>query len=199
MKKNDKEKELEKISRMGKTHQQIALAALLSACFEEYNVDLTVVGGAAVQYYSHAEYVTKDLDAILRRDTKEIIEEVMAQFNFKRTTMYRHFEHPLFPFVVEFPPSPVEVGSRLISHANLLSLNNYAVKIIKVEDIIMDRIIAGIEWKSERSLSQAKLLWQKNKNIIDKKYLKKFAKEEGYEKTLREIMRSSRPASQGSR
>lgn len=164
-------------------------AAFLSGLFEKNNVSLTVVGGAAVQFYSQAEYQTKDLDAILIGDTSEIVEEVMRQIGFQRTTSYRHFEHPDFGFVVEFPPEPVEIGSRYISRFDSLKTKQGKVRIIRVEDLIMDRIIAGIEWKSERSLEQAKLLWIKNKDQIDRRYLKAFAKEEGYAQSLKDVMK----------
>ncbi|MCE9626160.1 MAG: hypothetical protein K8R69_12045, partial [Deltaproteobacteria bacterium] len=82
--------ELKKIQAMPATIQQIALAAYISEKFKKHDVILTVVGGAAVQFYSDAEYVTGDLDAILFGDTKEIVEEVMGKLGFKRTTMYRH-------------------------------------------------------------------------------------------------------------
>ena len=108
------QRELQRIAKLPPVIQQITLAAFLSEQFNKQGVKLTVVGGAVVQFYSNAEYTTKDLDAVLSGDTKEIIESVMQHLGFKRTSMYRHFEHPAFPFVVEFPPSPVEIGSRVI-------------------------------------------------------------------------------------
>ncbi|HCU23897.1 MAG TPA: hypothetical protein DF383_02680, partial [Deltaproteobacteria bacterium] len=108
-------RQLKEISTLEQTLQPIVLAALLSRLFKEkYDVLLTVVGGAAVQYYTQGEYNTCDLDAVLCGDTKEIIEEIMGSLGFKRTSMYRHFEHSLFDFIVEFPPSPVEIGNRHI-------------------------------------------------------------------------------------
>ncbi len=184
-----KREELLRISKLPKTVQQIGLAAFLAKEFEKYDIILTVVGGAAVQYYSDAEYVTGDLDAILYGDTKEIIDKVMGELGFKRTTMYRHFEHPAFPFVVEFPPSPIEIGNRHIDKVNQLKVDQYHVRVLRIEDVIMDRIVAGVEWKDKPSIEQAKLLWAKNKDIIDKKYLQKFAKEEGYEAVLKTIMK----------
>ncbi|HCU23898.1 MAG TPA: hypothetical protein DF383_02685, partial [Deltaproteobacteria bacterium] len=59
----------------------------------------------------------------------------------------------------------------------------------RVEDMIMDRIVAGVAWKDRPSIEQAKLLWIKNKDQIDRAYLKQFAKEEGCEATLKEIMK----------
>lgn len=181
-------KELEGIARLSRALQPIELGALLTRLFQERQVRLTIVGGAAVQFYTQAEYVTKDLDAILHNDETKDIEEVMGCLGFKRTTTYRHFEHPLFKFVVEFPPSPVEVGNRHIVKYSQMQTSLGPVNVIKVEDIILDRIIAGVEWKQPDRLAQARLLWLKCQSIIDKKYLKQFAKEEGYEKELKKIM-----------
>jgi hypothetical protein len=183
------EKVLEEILKMPLAEQQLALAATISGLFEKYEVDLVVVGGATVQYYTKAEYVTGDLDAILYGDTKEMIEEVMSSIGFKRTTSYRHFEHPKFPFVIEFPPSPVMVGSRKIMKVDTLEFGGNSVQVLKVEDVIMDRIIAGVEWKDQPSLDQARLMWIKNKDTINLDYLTDFAKKEGYLKTLREVMK----------
>lgn len=169
--------------------QQLALAAFIASLFEKYKVDLVVVGGATVQYYTRAEYVTGDLDAILYGDTKEMIEEVMSSIGFRRTTNYRHFEHPKFPFVVEFPPSPVMIGSRKIMKVDNLKFGENSVQVLKVEDVIMDRIIAGIEWRDQPSLEQARLMWLKNKDRINVDYLTDFATKEGYLKTLKEIIR----------
>lgn len=185
------DKELKRISQLPPTTQQISLAALLSSLFAEHDVILTVVGGAAVQYYSDANYVTKDLDVILMGDTTEIIEEVMHTLGFQRTTMYRHFELAGLPFVVEFPPSPIEVASRTIATVNILKMDDKSVRVIRVEDMIMDRITAAVEWKDPPSLDQAKLLWLMNQDIIDREYLSVFAKEEGYTETLQEVMTAS--------
>ncbi|MBX7148522.1 hypothetical protein K1X76_05505 [bacterium] len=179
--------ELKQISSLETAKQQIALAAILADEFKKYKIPLTVVGGAAVQFYTDAQYTTHDVDAILYGDDSKTVDLVMNSLGFKRTSSYRHFEHPDFPFVVEFPPSPIEVGFRHISEVNLIKMGEYAVQVIKVEDIIMDRIIAGVEWKSSHHLDQARLLWTKNKKHIDKKYLTEFAKQEGYLDTLEEI------------
>ncbi|HBF13713.1 MAG TPA: hypothetical protein DDW49_10095 [Deltaproteobacteria bacterium] len=187
------DQELLKISKMPVEVQQLALGGYLSRLFDSDNVLLTVVGGAAVQYYTKAEYTTKDLDAILVGDTTTIIERVMGSIGFKRTSTYRHFEHPLFPFVVEFPPSPIEVGNRHIGDVNIVEFEGYRVRVIRIEDIIMDRIIAGVEWGQKSRLEQARLLWLKNQKFIDLKYLKHFAKSEGYEKDLKQIMKPLKP------
>lgn len=182
-------KTLQKIAKGSLTEQQMELAAVLAAEFAKHGTSLTVVGGAAVQFYTQSGYVTKDVDAVLIGDTTEIIEAVMSGLGFKRAPTYRHFEHPLFGFVVEFPPEPIAAGSRGLYQFAEVKTNYGPVRILRVEDLIMDRITAGIEWRSERYLAQAKLLWLSNKGDIDFRYLQGFAKEEGYEDTLREIMK----------
>lgn len=190
MKDSPYQEKLAEISSLPGTLRPVVLAALLTSLFKEEGVDLTIVGGAAVQFYTQSKYVTKDLDTILHGDTKEIIEKIMRGLGFKRTTTYRHFEHPFFDFMIEFPPSPIQVASRTINDVNIVTTPEGPVRIIKIEDIIMDRITASIEWKDRASLQQAKLMWRKHKNRIDQDYLTTFAKKEGYLKTLREVMKS---------
>lgn len=181
---------LQEISERPIDLQPILLGALLTRMFAYHRVSFTIVGGAAVQFYTQAEYTTHDLDAILVGDTKEIVEDVMHSLGFKRTTTYRHFEHPSLKFVVEFPPEPVEVGFRQIQKFAEVKTEYGSVRLIRVEDLLMDRIVAGVEWKNPESLSQARLLWFKHRRQIDRKYLNTFAREEGYLKILREIQKS---------
>jgi len=181
-------KKLARISKLPLSNQQIVLAAFLASLFKKHGIILTVVGGAAVQFYTQADYVTHDLDAILYRDTKAAIEEVMFNLGFKRTSMYRHFEHPLFKFVVEFPPSPIEIGARVIQNVSEIETEEGKVRVTKIEDVIMDRLIAALVWKDKASLDQAKLIWIKNKRYIDLDYLKDFAKSEGCNMLLKKVI-----------
>jgi hypothetical protein len=181
---------LKSIAQLPGTIRQVTLAAFLSNLFRARNMDFILVGGATVQFYTQGEYLTKDIDVILRGDTKEVIEEIMHSLGFTRTSNYRQFGHPSFDFSVEFPPSPIEIGSRTIHKVNVIETPEGPLEIIKIEDIIMDRIIAGVEWKHQGSLEQARLLWMENKSRIDLAYLTDFAKKEGYLKTLQEVIRS---------
>ena len=180
--------ELKRISKLTINAQQIGVAAIIAEEFRKRGISSVLVGGAAVAFYTMEGYVTKDIDMILAGDTKTDIEEVMIILGFKRTSTYRHFEHELYKFVVEFPPGPVQVGNKVIEKVNEIDLGRRKVKIISIEDIIMDRIIAGVEWRDENSIAQAKLLWQFNQSEIDTTYLKEFAKKEGYEKELKGVM-----------
>jgi len=184
-----KQQKLKAIAELPQTIRQVSLAAFLSKLFRARNMDFILVGGATVQFYTQGTYLTKDIDVILRGDTKEMIEEIMTSLGFKRTSNYRQFGHPVFDFSVEFPPSPIEIGSRTISKVNVIETPEGPLEIIRIEDIIMDRIIAGVEWKHQGSIQQAKLLWIQNQKRIDLDYLTDFAKKEGYLKTLKEVIR----------
>ena len=188
--KNDFQKEFDSIVDKAIEEQPILLGALLARLFAERKVGFTIVGGAAVQFYTQAEYTTSDLDVILTGDETADIEYVMNKLGFKRTTTYRHFEHPRFKFVVEFPPSPIEVGNRYIDKVATIETQFGIVRIIRIEDLIMDRIIAAVEWRSPESLKQAQMLWVKHKKQIDRKYLSEFARSEGYITTLKKVMRT---------
>lgn len=180
--------DLVRISKLPETTQQVTLAAFLSKIFKTRGMDFILVGGATVQFYTQAKYLTKDIDVILRGDTKETIEDIMTGLDFLRTSNYRQFENALFQFSVEFPPTPIEVGSRIITKVDMIETPEGPLEIIKIEDIIMDRIIAGMEWKDRSSIEQAKLLWALKKSSIDLEYLTDFAKKEGYLKTLKGII-----------
>lgn len=183
-------KKLVRISKLPPTTHQLVLAALIASLFKEHDIQMTLVGGAAVQFYTQAEYVTGDIDVILQGDDTETIEEVMAALDFKRTTTFRHFENELFGFVVEFPPSPIEIGDRTISSVSIIETEEGPIRVVRIEDIIMDRLIAAEVWRDRPSLDQAKLLWRKNKDQIDQKYLTQFAKEEGCLSLLKEIKKT---------
>ncbi len=183
---------LKKISKLPATIQQVTLAAFFSKIFRQKGIDFILVGGAAVQFYTQAQYLTGDIDVILRGDTKEVIETIMTSLGFYRTSNYRQFENPLFQFSVEFPPSPIAIGNRTITMVDVVETPEGPLKIIRIEDLIMDRIIAFVEWKDAPSLDQAKLLYFKNKKEIDHNYLADFAKKEGYSKMLKEVIRKER-------
>jgi len=77
----------------------------------------------------------------------------------------------------------------VITKMNSVKTAEGEVRVIRVEDIIMDRITAAVEWKDQVSLDQAKLMYAKHSESIDQNYLTQFAKEEGYLKTLKEVMK----------
>lgn len=65
----DYQVELKAISQKAIEIQPILLGAIFAKLYAERGVDFTVVGGAAVQFYTQAQYTTSDLDVILDGDT----------------------------------------------------------------------------------------------------------------------------------
>jgi len=55
----------------------------------------------------------------------------------------------------------------------------YIVKVIGVEDLIVDRLVYAKSWKSSGDLEKAKVLYANFKKQIDQNYLKETAKKRG--------------------
>ncbi len=60
----------------------------------------------------------------------------------------------------------------------------HAVRIVGVEDLIVDRLAAAKLWKSERDMEQAKILIAAHRRQIDAEYLRRRAREENVEDLL---------------
>ena len=52
---------------------------------------------------------------------------------------YRHWSHPQIPFPVEFPPGPLQIGHLVVAEVNEIEIEGTKLKILKVEDILLDR------------------------------------------------------------
>jgi hypothetical protein len=66
----------------------------------------------------------------------------------------------------------------------LIEVGPYTVRVVGVEDLIIDRLAAAKHWKSHRDREQAKALFDSFKNQIDIQYLRNRAREERVDDTL---------------
>ena len=62
--------------------------------------------------------------------------------------------------------------------ARTFQIGSYMVKVVGIEDLIIDRLAASKFWKSQRDSEQAKVLFRSFKDQIDLRYLIKRAKQE---------------------
>jgi hypothetical protein len=65
-----------------------------------------------------------------------------------------------------------------------IEVGPYSIKVVGVEDLIVDRLSAAKFWKSERDAEQAAVLFNSFKASIDLEYLKRRAIEEKVEDIL---------------
>jgi len=142
-----------------KLEKQLYVAAAVSGAFEEQKgIHAVLVGGAAVEYYTAGGYATADIDMILPPLERREIEEVMEELGFERFEDYRHWLHPQIQIPVEFPPGPLQIGSLLVREVNEIDIGKIKLRILKVEDILLDRLIMAHEWKDLQAEVQAEML-----------------------------------------
>lgn len=150
--------------------ERILLAGLISSLAREFANELVVVGGSAVEFYTAASYMTKDIDFIAKDDFQ--IAKIMTSLGFTISDGYTWF-HPDTSVVVEFPKPP------LVGDMNRLTevVTEYGVaKIIGIEDIILDRLKGREFWQDNNELPEMMLL--SHYDNIDFEYLRSQAEYE---------------------
>jgi predicted nucleotidyltransferase len=172
-----------------KLEKQIYLAAAISSAFEKKGIQSVLVGGAVVEYYTAGEYTTVDIDMILPPVEKREIENVMEGLGFERFEDYRHWLHPHIPIPVEFPPGPLQIGHLLVREVNEIEIKKVKLKILKVEDILLDRLIMAQEWKDLQAQVQAEMLMYAHYSEIDWSYVHQKSSLLGILKLLQKIQR----------
>jgi predicted nucleotidyltransferase len=172
-----------------KLEKQIYLAAAISSAFEKKGIQSVLVGGAVVEYYTAGEYTTVDIDMILPPLEKREIENVMEGLGFERFEDYRHWLHPHIPIPVEFPPGPLQIGHLLVQEVNEIEIEKVKLKILKVEDILLDRLIMAQEWKDLQAQVQAEMLMYAHYSEIDWSYVHQKSTLLGILKLLQKIQR----------
>jgi predicted nucleotidyltransferase len=172
-----------------KLEKQIYLAAAISLAFEKRGIQAVLVGGVVVEYYTAGGYTTADIDMILPPLEKHEIETVMKELGFERFEDYRHWLHPHIPIPVEFPPGPLQIGHLLVQELNEIEIEEVKLKILKVEDILLDRLIMAQEWKDLQAQVQAEMLMYAHCTEIDWSYVHQKSSSLGILKLLQKIQR----------
>jgi len=172
-----------------KLERQIYLAAAISLAFEKRGIQVVLVGGVVVEYYTAGGYTTADIDMILPPLEKHVIETVMKELGFERFEDYRHWLHPYIPIPVEFPPGPLQIGHLLVQELNEIEIEEVKLKILKVEDILLDRLIMAQEWKDLQAQVQAEMLMYAHYTEIDWSYVHQKSSLLGILKLLQKIQR----------
>jgi hypothetical protein len=172
-----------------KLEKQLYVAAAISGAFEERGVQAVLVGGAVVEYYTAGGYSTADIDMILPPIERQEIEAVMRGLGFERFEDYRHWLHPHIQIPVEFPPGPLQIGHLLVQGVNEINIGKIKLKILKVEDILIDRFIMVHEWKDLQAQAQAEMLMYAHYSEIDWSDAHQKASQVGILKLFQQIQR----------
>ena len=177
------------IARQQKLERQLYLAAAISGGFEERGVPAVLVGGTVVDFYTTGGYTTADIDMVLPPLERKEIETVMEELGLVRSGDYRHWSHPQIPFPVEFPPGPLQVGHLVVGELNEIEIEGIKLKILKVEDILLDRMVMAQEWDDLQAQVQAEMLMYAHYDEMDWPYIHRQASQIGVLKILQEIQK----------
>ena len=172
-----------------KLERQLYVAAAIFGSFEEKGIYAVLVGGTVVEYYTAGGYTTGDVDMVLPPLEKREIERVMQELGFERFEDYRHWLHPKIPVPVEFPPGPLQIGHLPVQEVNEIEIGKIKLKILRVEDILLDRLIMAQEWKDLQAQAQSEMLMDAHYVKMDWPYVHRKASELGILTLLQKIQK----------
>ncbi len=172
-----------------KLEKQLYVAAAISGAFEEEGIYAVLVGGTVVEYYTAGGYTTGDIDMVLPPLEKMEIERVMQELGFERFEDYRHWLHPKIPIPIEFPPGPLQIGHLPVQEVNEIDVEKVKLKILKVEDILLDRLIMAQEWKDLQAQAQSEMLMSAHDAEMDWPYVHRKASQIGILKLLQKVQK----------
>ncbi|MFQ5816024.1 MAG: hypothetical protein ACE5G7_05955 [Candidatus Hydrothermarchaeaceae archaeon] len=135
-----------------------------------------IVGGSAVEFYTRGRFETRDFDII--GDYKKLDKYLILK-GFERKGRH-YYKHGILIEIVA-PFTSERVKTIVIGKRNM--------RIISLEDLIVDRLSACVHWGSVRDCEQAEFLFGFYKKNLDRKYLRERAKEEGVYGELTRISR----------
>jgi len=135
-------------------------------------VSAYLVGGEAIEIYTAGQFSTGDIDITTSNRAASI--KLLRGLGFTRTGMiWLYADLGIAVQIVASFPSHVE-------KIRTVSVNGHKVKVVGVEDLIVDRLVAAKYWKSNPKLDieQASVLQNEFRNSLDSEYLERRATEE---------------------
>ncbi len=147
-----------------------------------------VVGGEAVELYTQGSYTTGDIDI---KSPKTITEDILKDWGFVKKE--RSWSNNSLDIYIDWLGESLDEGSDAEKRVvTLIIADKYEVRIVSIEDLIIDRLNAFKWWKDEDSFMWAKVLIQvkaKMQEALDLDYLNKRAKDEDIEELFNEVVK----------
>lgn len=156
-----------------KIERMLGLCSILTECLAPHKVTPVIVGGFAVELYTLSSYSTEDVDLVLSR--RDLANDVLLACGFVRKG--KDWISKELQLVIEIPDDMLAGDVDRIMKLNLED-GSY-VNVIGIEDLIIDRLCAGVHWKTKNDFEWARRLFLTHKDEIDIEYLKEVASKEG--------------------
>jgi len=182
------ERELLNLKRIGnRWERRLFFAAIISEFLQKnHQVDLVVVEGNAVEFYTLGSYSTEDIDIVVTNFG--IVENLLQYLDFEKINRIWYRE--------DIDISIDLVGSELAGdpkRVSRVSIKDKTVQVIGLEDVIVDRLNAFIHWKSEQDGFWAQEIMAIHQEDIDWRYLEQRCKKEQITSALEDIKKKIKP------
>lgn len=135
-----------------------------------------LVGGSAVEFYTRGTCKSIDIDLLGDRET---LVKLLEDMGFSKTGRHWFYTKDIG---IEIVGSSAE-GRRV----NDVLHEGKVIRIISIEDLIVDRLNACKHWKSQYDCEQGQVLFGAYRDKLDMDYLKSRMKEEDLEMELLKI------------
>ncbi len=145
-----------------------------------------IVGGEAVEIYTQGSYTTGDIDI---KAPLEITEAVLKKWGFIKAG--RPWLNKTLDIYVDWLGSSLEEGAEAEKRVNTIAITeDLDIKIISIEDLVVDRLGAFKWWGDTDSLMWAKVLIKVKKSLgsLDEEYIRERAEKADLLNTLEEIL-----------
>ena len=152
------------------------LSALVAEHLQNHGIEVVLVGGLAVEIYTENLYLTKDIDMVnTNYQPPAKIHAAMAELGFHKKG--RVYVNDTTDITVEFPSAPLSVGDELIKTTTRQRIADKEIPILKVVDVVKDRLAAFMHWQDRQSLIQATAIILKHQLSLQS--FKDFCEREG--------------------
>jgi hypothetical protein len=145
-----------------------------------------IVGGEAVEIYTQGSYTTGDIDI---KSPLEITEAVLKEWGFVKAG--RPWLNKELDIYIDWLGSSLEEGEEAEKRAAIIKITEELdIRVISIEDLVIDRLGAFKWWGDTDSLMWAKVLVRVKKSIdsIDETYIRERAKKADLLDILEEIL-----------
>jgi predicted nucleotidyltransferase len=118
----------------------VRIAAVVARALGEAGIEPTLVGGAAVAFYTEGRHTTRDVDLVA--PSGPTVDEAMRRLGLRRRGKdYLSEDRTVY---VELPSAALGPTER----TDVIEIDGVALRIISIEDLIVDRLCAFKFWKS---------------------------------------------------
>ena len=163
----------------------------VSASLRRHRIEAILTGGACASLHSKGDYLSHDLDYIIRNAVKRTqLDDAMLAAGFTR--IGSEYRHAAVPFFVEFPKGPLAIGDDDLVEPIELRVGHVKVLALSATDSCRDRLAAFYHWNDFQSLRVAAAIARRS--AVDLKFIRAWSIREGRELEFRQFERELRSA-----